>query len=337
MPIEGCSMSRFRTSAGTTLISLTVLLAAVAFAPASVAQSGSTDGDTRVAADATEEQELSRKERRQQAKQERIDRYLAKKAEKKARKEAERAARAEARAAEDARAAAIASADRDATGSASAEASTTRKGAWARRKNREAASAEAAAGSSEPVAARDVPREIARAQERLRRGPIGEDDDARTLMDRIDAGGASPGDLGRMGNLLARRGYTADAVAFLGEATRRDPTNESLWLNLGTVHLSRNELAPAERAFGKVLSMDPNHAFAHYNLGAVFERAGRYEDAVAAFKNALILDPDLGDPSKNPQAAVNPLMVPVKLELYQMQAGSLALPLQDIDTGDGDD
>jgi tetratricopeptide (TPR) repeat protein len=317
-------MSRFRTSAGTTLISLAVVLAAMAFAPAVAAPSDSNADDTRATAGDEGERELTRKERRQQAKQERIDRYLAKKAEKKARKESERAAREQARAAKDANAAEARQ--------ASAEPEESRKGPWARRKTRKSADEDRGAAT-----VRGVPREIVRTQERLRRGPVGEDAEARELMDRIDTGTAAPGDLGRMGNLLARRGYTADALTYLGEATRRDPTDETLWLNLGTVHLSRNELSPAERAFGKVLAMDPNHAFAHYNLGAVFERAGRYEDAVAAFKNALILDPDLGDPTKNPQAAINPLMVPVKLELYQMQAGSLALPLQEIESGDGED
>ena len=82
----------------------------------------------------------------------------------------------------------------------------------------------------------------------------------------------------------------------------------------------------------QILTRDPNHAFAHYNLSAVYRKARRYDEAVEALRRSLVLEPKLGDPTINPQAAINPLMVPVKLQLYQTQAGSLALPLQDIET-----
>jgi len=174
-------------------------------------------------------------------------------------------------------------------------------------------------------------KELVRTQDRLVRGPLGRDPESRALLDAVSAGQGTSEVLGRLGNVLARRGYTADATLYYRTALDLDPGNESLWLNLGSVHLTRGELSAAEGSFRKVLDMDPNQAFAHYNLGAVHQAAGRYDDAVLSFARALVLDPDLGDPEKNPQAATNELMVPVKLLLYKQQAGSLALPLREFD------
>ena len=52
--------------------------------------------------------------------------------------------------------------------------------------------------------------------------------------------------------------------------------------------------------------------------------------AVVSDRRALVLDPSLADPRKNPQVVNNENLMAVKLLIYQNQAGSLGLPLLQI-------
>ena len=52
-----------------------------------------------------------------------------------------------------------------------------------------------------------------------------------------------------------------------------------------------------------------------------------YDAAIEEYRRALVIDPSLSDPRKNPQVVNNENMVAVRLKIYQNQAGSLGLPL----------
>ena len=141
----------------------------------------------------------------------------------------------------------------------------------------------------------------------------------------MDSGGTAV-QMAAFGSYLAEQGYLPASVALYSEATRIAPDNPTLWLNLGATQMRLGHISDASQSFQKAIRLDPNNATAHYNLGAVYARTD-YDKAIKEFTTALMLDPDLGDPSINPQAANNDLLVPVKLMLYQAREGSVALPL----------
>ena len=161
--------------------------------------------------------------------------------------------------------------------------------------------------------------------DRLRNSAIMNDADGRAHMEIMDRG-ATPVEMAAFGTYLANEGYLPASVALYKSATRADPNNPNLWLNLGTTQMRFNQVTEAGQSFQKAIRLDPNNAKAHYNLGAVYARSD-YDKAIKEFTTALTLDPSLGDPTINPQAANNDLLVPVKMMLYQSQEGSVTLPL----------
>ena len=161
----------------------------------------------------------------------------------------------------------------------------------------------------------------------LREGPVGTDRNAVAYLDLIDAGKASAPQVNDFAAYLAKRGMPRVALAFQQYALRLDRQDPTLWLNLGTLHRNLRSYGPATTAFKKAIALDPNNALAHYNLGAVYDAEKDYDAAIEEYRRALVLDPDLADPRKNPQVVNNENLLAVKLEIYQNQAGSLGLPL----------
>jgi tetratricopeptide (TPR) repeat protein len=180
--------------------------------------------------------------------------------------------------------------------------------------------------------ASDLPRPLARAQDSVRRSQLAKDPTVQLWLERIDRQAASAHELAAFANFLSENGLSREALAYYGVAIHLEENDPLLWVNLGTIHRQLGELGPAASAYEAALSVDPNHALAHYNLGAVLDERGKYADAIEEYKLALSLDPSLGDPSLNPQAANNDRLTAVRLMLYQEQAGSLGMPLVDVQT-----
>ena len=161
--------------------------------------------------------------------------------------------------------------------------------------------------------------------DRLRNSAIMNTETGRAHIATMDQEG-SPIQMAAFGSYLAEKGYLPASIALYKEATRTEPENPILWLNLGTTQMRFGQVGDAGQSFQKAIRLDPNNATAHYNLGAVYARSD-YDKAIREFAIALTLNPDLGDPTINPQAANNDLLVPVKMMLYQSREGSIALPL----------
>jgi tetratricopeptide (TPR) repeat protein len=117
------------------------------------------------------------------------------------------------------------------------------------------------------------------------------------------------------------------ALAFQEYAVKLDDKDATLWLNLGTLRRTTGALGPAEAAFKSAIALDAANAMAHYNLGAAYDADKHYDEAVEEYRRALVLDPELADPRKNPQVVNNERLLAVKLQIYSEQAGSLGLPL----------
>jgi len=161
----------------------------------------------------------------------------------------------------------------------------------------------------------------------VRKSPIGSEPNAIAYLDLMSAGQASAAQVNDFAAYIAKRGMPKVALSFQEYALRLDPLNTTLWQNLGTIQRTSGALGPAATAFKKAIAIDPINALAHYNLGAVYDAEGNYDDAIEEYRRALVLDPDLADPRKNPQVVNNENLLAVKLAIYRSHAGSLGLPL----------
>jgi tetratricopeptide (TPR) repeat protein len=168
---------------------------------------------------------------------------------------------------------------------------------------------------------------LAKAIVRLRDTAIGSEPTAVQYMDLIAAGNASPAQVNDFAAYMAKRGMPKVAAGFQEYAVKLDETDPTLWLNLGTIRRTAGSIGPAETAYKKTIALDPGNALAHYNLGSLYDAQKKYDEAIEEYRRALVLDPDLADPRKNPQVVNNENLLAVKLEIYQNQAGSLGLPL----------
>ena len=161
----------------------------------------------------------------------------------------------------------------------------------------------------------------------LRRGPLGEERVAVAYIDLIAGGGATPAQVNDFAAYVAKRGMPKAAMTIQEHAIRMDPDNPTLWANLGTIRRTSGSLGAAVTAYKKAIAIDPANALAHYNLGAVYDAQKNYDDAIEEYRRALVLDPELADPRKNPQVVNNENLLAVKLQIYNDQAGSIGLPL----------
>ena len=98
----------------------------------------------------------------------------------------------------------------------------------------------------------------------------------------------------RLGFALARSGRPGEAVAYLREAARLDPSNALTFVNLGGALLEQRQIQEAQQALERAVALDPSMVDAYYNLGAAYLAGGRPTDAIRAYEAALRLRP--GDP-----------------------------------------
>ena len=172
-----------------------------------------------------------------------------------------------------------------------------------------------------------APRNIAKIHDRLRAGPLGKDETAVRLMNRIERG-ASAKDYDDFAVYLAKRNLLPAAEAHAEAAVKLEKSSRDFWLNLGTIRLQLNKLSSALTANKQARKLDPSYALTWYSIGVVHDYMRNYDEAVEAYTVALALDPSLGQFKTNPQAVNNERLLVVNLLLYQAKEGGLAMPLQ---------
>lgn len=293
---------RFARVAGTLVLGVLLLV------PAAQARKGQEDPAAEAAAD-----QLSPEQRKQQAKEERIAEYLRKKEEQRLQREMEKEAAAlevEKRQL----------AEESAAAAAGAQATTP-----------------APVPPPEKGAAHSaLPKDLARAQERVRKSDLASDPTVQAIMAAIDQQLASAQQLAAFGNFVSEAGMHREALEYYRVAVRIEPDDPVLWVNLGTLHRKLGELSAAQSAYARALAIHPNYALAHYNIGAILDQRDKYEQAIESYKTALRLDPNLGDPEYNPQVVGNDLLTTVKLLLYEETIGTAGLPLVNVADGEAD-
>jgi tetratricopeptide (TPR) repeat protein len=172
-----------------------------------------------------------------------------------------------------------------------------------------------------------VYKDLASIQARIKKGAAADDAAVQGYLDLVDRGVASATQLNDFAILLSRRGYYPAAAQYQRAATKLEPGNATLWVNLGTLQRAAGSNSAAGTAYKHALDLDPNNAYAHYHLGTVLESQGSYDDAIEQYRIAVTLDPRLADPKYNPQVVNNDRMLVVNLMNYAGKGGAMGLPL----------
>ena len=75
-------------------------------------------------------------------------------------------------------------------------------------------------------------------------------------------------------NFYLQAGKQKEALAYLGLAKEKDPTNSQYWFVEGSLYEKLNDLANAEIAYQKAAELDPNGTGALFNLGVMYYNSG---------------------------------------------------------------
>lgn len=97
----------------------------------------------------------------------------------------------------------------------------------------------------------------------------------------------------RKGQVMARKGAFADALAFLGPAVELWPDEPAYRLELGWALYKQTKADPAGALphLEAAVAIEPGNSVAHYRLGVVLRALGRAPDAERAFARAKELEP----------------------------------------------
>ena len=85
------------------------------------------------------------------------------------------------------------------------------------------------------------------------------------------------------------------AEQLLNNAIKQHPTNNDLWLLLGTVYFRQEKFDMAENAFRHIIRHTPDSVAGFNNLSTTLVKLKRYNEAKAAIGNALLLAPNNGE------------------------------------------
>jgi tetratricopeptide (TPR) repeat protein len=100
-----------------------------------------------------------------------------------------------------------------------------------------------------------------------------------------------------LGGAHILQGQHDRAIPVLEAASRLEPGNPMVWMNLAAAYLGKLPFATAERqaraieAYTQALALDPRAPHAHYNLGLIFLERDDNALAAAHFQAALETDP----------------------------------------------
>jgi tetratricopeptide (TPR) repeat protein len=95
----------------------------------------------------------------------------------------------------------------------------------------------------------------------------------------------------RLGTYLAETGAVNEGTAILERVTKADPANTEALNALGIAYARTGRNRDAVGLFEEILKVDPRNVYALENLGTVHLQAGRLSAAQAAFTRAAAQDP----------------------------------------------
>jgi Tfp pilus assembly protein PilF len=94
-----------------------------------------------------------------------------------------------------------------------------------------------------------------------------------------------------VGDALAKKGQTDEAISQLQEALRLKPDYDNAHNSLGSALAMKGQIDEAISQFQETLRLKPDHAGAHYNLGNALAKKGQTDEAISQFREAIRLKP----------------------------------------------
>lgn len=96
----------------------------------------------------------------------------------------------------------------------------------------------------------------------------------------------------RMSQLASEMGKPEDAISYLRQLLKADPSNTEARLELGRLLYANNDIAGATTETAKILEKDPKQVDALYNLGAINANLGKLDTARDYWNRAVSSGPD---------------------------------------------
>ncbi len=132
------------------------------------------------------------------------------------------------------------------------------------------------------------------------------------LADAIDAQRAATVDdptnatlFSDLGNLLALDGRTDEAEAAYERALELAPDHPEVLYNLALLQQAAGRTQEALEHFKRSAQANPDSAWTHFQIASLLRERGRRQDAIAAYTEAFSLDPTLAFSDTNPQMIGN--------------------------------
>lgn len=95
-----------------------------------------------------------------------------------------------------------------------------------------------------------------------------------------------------LAQLLMDGHQIAEAIEYFEKASRLQPKNDSLLLDLAVCYFNRKEYEKALGTTERILAFDQVHSRALYNKGAIFAALNRKNEAVIVWKRLLTVAPN---------------------------------------------
>jgi len=93
--------------------------------------------------------------------------------------------------------------------------------------------------------------------------------------------------------LAAKDDDPKEAFRLLGNAIKKDPSNEEIYVARGFLAIERYSFSSARRIFGQLLAKNKHHPLAHVGMSHVLLASGKNDDAQKELDKALEVNPNL--------------------------------------------
>ncbi len=107
-----------------------------------------------------------------------------------------------------------------------------------------------------------------------------------------------------IGYILINQGKNDEAIVVIQEARKSNPKDLNLLLNEAQLYIKLKDMDKFGTLMQEAIELDPTNPTLFFNLGVVNQNEGKTEDAIKYYKKAIELKPDYGDAYMNLAVAI---------------------------------